>query len=160
MTDLLIDRDALDRESLVFCRYLVGEKPNDYIQMKYREAHCNRSLAYMDESTPSDGLLVRIAAISPLTTRIIDSYTRLVHPVSLIRKKLVLLLAILESSAPTHKYMDSVDAISIPAFLLRSVQRFLSFALLSALAILVVFPLDLAVRGSAKFGVFWLPRNG
>jgi len=160
MTDLLIDRDALDRESLVFCRYLVGEKPNDYIQMKYREAHRNHSLASQDPSTSAEDLLVRIARISPLATRIIDSYTRVVHPISLVRKKLVLLLAILESSAPTHKYMDSVDAISIPAFLLRSIQRVLSFALLSTVAILVVSPLDLAVRGSAKFGVSWLPRNG
>jgi len=160
MTDSLIDRDALDRESLVFCRYLVGEKPNDYIQRKYREAHRSRPLASRDPSLPAEDLLVRIARISPLTTRIIDSYTRVVRPVSLIRKKLVLLLAILESSAPTYKYIDSVDAISIPAFLLRSVQRFLSFALLSAVAILLVFPLDLVLRGSTKFGVSWLPRNG
>jgi hypothetical protein len=160
MNDPIVDRKALDRESLVFCRYLVGVKPNDYIRGKYREAHRNHSLASSDPSSPADDLLIRISRISPLTTRIIDTYTRVFRPFSLVRKKLVLLLAILESSAPMYQYLDSVEAISMPVFLLRSVQRFLGFAMLSAVAILLVFPLDLALRASAKFVVSWLPRNG
>ena len=63
---------------------------------------------------PADGFLVKVAGIGPWSTKIIDAYTRVFRPFSTVRKKLILLLAILESCAPTHAYLDSVDSGSIP----------------------------------------------
>src|SRR5262245_43793124 len=109
MDELRFDFTILDRECNVFCRYLIGQTPNDYVRKKYRDAHGSRSLVGGGCISPWDALLIRIARISPWSTRITDVYSRVFYGSSLIRKKLVLLLAILESCAPSHRYLDSVD---------------------------------------------------
>jgi hypothetical protein len=160
MKESVLDVKVLERECSVFCRYLIGKEPNDYVQRKYREAHRSPPLAHIDYSNPSDSFLVKLARISPWNTKLIESYARVFHQSSLVRKKLILLLAILESCAPTDSYLDSVDSTFIPLFFLRSLQRCLTFALLVVLATLVILPLELAVRSGAKLIVVWSLRHG
>ena len=109
MKDSGVDSSALDRECAVFCRYLIGQEPNEYVKKKYRAAHQARSLRG-DLAHPADDFLVKAASIGPWSTKIIDAYTRVFHPFSMVRKKLVLLLAILECCAPPHAHLDSVDS--------------------------------------------------
>jgi hypothetical protein len=109
---------------------------------------------------PADAFLVQVASIGLGSTKIIDVYTRVFRPFSLVRKKLVLLLAILESCAPTHAYLDSVDSDSIPLLFLRLFQRCLTFALIVIVSVLVILPAELILRGGARRRVLWLPRNG
>jgi hypothetical protein len=71
-----------------------------------------------------------------------------------------LLLAILESCAPTHAYLDSVDSDSIPLLFLRLVQRCITFALVVMIGVLIILPAELMLRGNAKRLFLWLPRNG
>jgi hypothetical protein len=137
---------------------LVGEEPNDYVKRKYREAHEQRSLARGGH--PSDSLLVPLARISPWNTKAIDTYARVFRRSSLVRKKLVLLLAILETCAPTYAYLDSPDPTSRAVFFLRSLQRGLMFSLICLIAAVVLFPLELMVRASAKLFVLSVPRHG
>ncbi len=155
-----MDPKTLDRECSVFCRYLLGQEPNEYVKKKYREAHQSRSFNRGEHSDPGDGFLVKIARINPWSAKIIDAYSRVFRPYSTIRKKLVLLLAILESCAPTHGYLDSVDSNSIPLLALRLVQRCLTFALILMVGIGVILPVELILRGSTKCLVLWLPRHG
>lgn len=154
-----MDSKTLDRECSVFCRYLIGQEPDDYVKGKYREAHRHAALAHVDPSNPLDSFLVKIAGISPWTTKVIDVYARVFRQSSLVRRKLVLLLAILESCAPFHVWLDSVDSNTIPLLFLRLLHRCLTFALLLVVAVLVIFPLDLVARRSAKLLVVWLPRH-
>ena len=35
----ILRMSRLDRECVVFCRYLIGQEPNEYVKRKYREAH-------------------------------------------------------------------------------------------------------------------------
>jgi hypothetical protein len=150
---------TLNRECSVFCRYLIGGEPNDYVKRKYREAH--RSLSWCGRAAcSSDELLVSIARIGTRASHIIDAYARVFRPASLIRKKLILLLAILESCAPSHHYLDSVDSNSLAIFALKSILQFASFVLAVGLGGLVIFPLELAIRGTAKLNGLLMPGHG
>ena len=98
--------NQLSDECHVFCKYLINQKPNNYILEKYREGH-SASKLYENRF---DKLLIRIARINPSFTKLVDTYARVCFQNSVVRKKLVLLLAILESCAPTHRYLDVADA--------------------------------------------------
>lgn len=144
-----VDSNVLDRECAVYCRYLVGQEPNEYVKQKYRAAH-QSGLLRSERAHPADAFLVKIASIAPWGTKIIDSYTRLFRPLSMVRKKLVLVLAILESCAPSDAYLNSEDSDSIPLLCLRLVQRCTSFVLVVLVGILVILPADLTLRGRVK----------
>ena len=160
MKEPTLDSRTLDRECAVFCRYLIGEEPNDYVKGKYREAHRSPSWARSGHSDPSDHFLVKFARMSPRSTKVIDAYARVFRPAMLVRKKLVLLLAILESCAPTHAYLDAVDSRSLFLLSLRSLRACFTFALMVVVAVVLILPLELAVRGGVKFFVSWVPHNG
>ena len=109
---------------------------------------------------PADDFLVKVAGIGPWSSKIIDAYTRIFRPFSTVRKKLVLLLAILESCAPTHACLDSVDSSSVALLFLRLIQRCLTFVLILLLGILVILPAELMLRWPVKRIAAWMPRNG
>jgi hypothetical protein len=155
----MINSEALDRECSVFGRYLIGQEPNAYVKQKYRVAHQTSSLR-VGPGDAADAFLVKVAAIGSWSTKIIDAYTRVFRPFSTVRKKLVLLLAILESCAPTHAYLDAVDSNSIPLLFVRFIQRGITFALILLVGILVILPAELMLRSKVKRIAFGLPRNG
>ena len=98
--------------------------------------------------------------MSPWTTRLVDVYDRVFRKSSLVRKKLILILAILESCAPTHQYLDAVDSATVMRLCLSALYRCSTFVLMLLLAIVVIVPLQLGLRGSVKFRMVWLPRHG
>lgn len=159
MNAAVLRDNALDRECAVFCRYLIGQEPNEYVKKKYRAAHQACSLRNGGECR-ADAFLVKVASISPGSTKIVDAYTRIFRPFSTVRKKLVLLLAILESCAPTHAYLDSVDAGPTPLLFLRFVNRCVIFALVVMVGVLIILPAELMLRANVKRLFLWLPRNG
>jgi hypothetical protein len=151
--------EALDRECAVFCRYLIGQQPNEYVKEKYRAGHRAGSLWNGGECS-ADAFLVKVAGIAPWITKLVDSYARVFRPSSTVRKKLVLLLAILESCAPTHAYLDAVDSGAVPLLFLRLICRCVIFVLVLTLGVLLLFPVELALRGNVKRLFLWAPRNG
>jgi NADH dehydrogenase len=135
---------ALDRESVVFCRYLTGAAPTDYVRDRYADAH--------DKSTPLrdhrfdvfDRVLVKLASCGPVFTRLADAYSRFLKPRAVIRKKLVLLLAILECSSPAHEVFDEPTTASPAAFWLALAMRGCGMTAVLLLAIFLLAPLHLA----------------
>ncbi len=98
----------LDRECRVFCRYLIGRPPGLETSATYARYH-----AALGQRLTGDGfdrLLVTVARLSPVLAQPADAYARFFRPRGLLRKKLVLLLAILESCYPSHQQVDAVDA--------------------------------------------------
>jgi hypothetical protein len=161
MNNLVIDIETLDRECVVFCRYLIGQEPGEYVKRKYQEGHRRSSMACDRRTDPAvDSFLVKFASISPWTTRLVDVHARVFRKSSLVRKKLILMLAILESCAPTHHYLDTVDSATITRLFLGSLYRCSTFVVMLLVAIVVIFPLQVGLRGSAKFRMVWLPRHG
>lgn len=137
--------DRLTRECEVLCRYLIDQGPSDYVLRKYREAHSGGHLKATKARDRFEDLLVKVASLSPLTARMVDSYTVLFRPRALIRKKLVLLLAILESSAPAHERLEIADRSPKSVLLLRIVCRGLLFALLALTGAALLFPVQAAL---------------
>jgi hypothetical protein len=143
-----VDAHVLDRECNVFCRYLSGHEANEYVRTKYREAHQTRFLS--GGADLADAVLAGIACLYPWTAKIIDAYTRVFRPLSIVRKKLVILLAILETCAPTHAYVDTADSQPAVLLLVRMVQRCLTSAVAVLLAAVLLLPVDLILRGRLR----------
>jgi len=138
----------LDAECRVFTRYLTGQDATDYVLQKYRAAHEVSSQLRAVSST--DHVLVDYASRGVISAKLADAHAALLAPASLLRKKLVLLLAILETCPPYHNVMDSpVGGSPVPAFLRLAVTGVVSLASL-AIGSLILIPVR--VIGSPKSG--------
>jgi hypothetical protein len=142
--------DRLLEECRTFCRYLINQTPNHYVLQKYRDGH--RAGGLRRDFTPNrfDQTLVRIAAINTFATRIVDTYTRAFFKTALIRKKLVLLLAILESCAPTHSGLDAAESCTRPMLFMSLLQKLLMFSMVLFFSAIVLAPLRLALGKTPK----------
>jgi hypothetical protein len=105
----------LERECAAFCRYLVDEGPSAGVLGHYRRAHELGVLASSGEGF--DGALVGVARCGGLLTRAADAHARRFAPAGLLRRKLVLLLALLETDARSHERVDRVSPGSRAGFL-------------------------------------------
>jgi len=142
---------SLERECEVFTRYLYGRPPGPYILRKYIEANRSRNLA---DPPPGDQFgmrLLGIASKSPILTKLADAFAAVFAKRSLLRKKLVLLIAILESSAAAGELFGPSEGngrVGTWASLLGHGVSFLVFFLLS---LLVFVPLAvLSKPGTAR----------
>jgi NADH dehydrogenase len=96
--------EVLAEECRVLTRYLTGNAPTTYVLDQYIRAH-----HVSDKFLPTDLFDQRLVAFSlrhVLLARMADSFARLFAPSSLLRRKLVLLLAILEVAPPTWTVID------------------------------------------------------
>ena len=94
---------ALEAECRRFTRYLLGEDPSPYVVACYLRAH--RASPAFAPRDALDRVALRLAAM-PLGAPLADAHARLFAPASALRRKLVLLLAILETSAPSFRRVD------------------------------------------------------
>jgi hypothetical protein len=81
----------------MFARALIGVQATPYVIRQYQRAHDSLPLA------PVNGfnrVLMVVAASGPTLTRIADAYARIFARRAILRRKLVVMLAILESSTP------------------------------------------------------------
>ncbi|HEV8523374.1 MAG TPA: hypothetical protein VGQ71_02655 [Terriglobales bacterium] len=92
-----------------------------------------------------DRFLVRFAIANPTLTRVADSYARLLAPTSTFRKKLVLLLAILESSASSQRFLEHVDGGGKLWLGVAALANGGIFAVSLLLGAVVLFPAQLAL---------------
>lgn len=95
----------LHRECHVFTWHLLGRMPSDYVTGKYAAAH--GALPSLSEGTPFDRFLVNFARWHWLTARVADAHASVFAPASLLRRKLVLLLAVLETCPPSYQDVDA-----------------------------------------------------
>ena len=100
------DLAAIDRECDVFTRYLVGQPPTDYIHKQYEMAVLARDLANDAEFAAFDRRTLRFARRNVFFTRVADAYCAIFHRHGVLRRKLILLLAILEHTTPTAARFD------------------------------------------------------
>lgn len=147
------DDKWLARECEVFTDYLSGLNSNPYVVQKYLDAH-ERVIRYHPVSR-FDRVLLRFATAGPYFTRLADSYARAFAPASTLRKKLILLLAILESTPLGGRFFESVDTQNQILLVLRFAFGGLLFLVRFVLAAAVLLPLQLALHlleGSAEGG--------
>jgi hypothetical protein len=136
------------RECEVFSRYLLGHPPDAYLLRKYCEA--SRFGEPAGESSPFEDLLLRLATRHPLLTRAVDAYARWFCPRALVRKKLILVLAIAESWAPSYVELDRADEGGRPLFVARLAAHVVASAVLLLFAVLLLQPTRLILRARQK----------
>ena len=140
----------LKRECKVFCRYLIKTQPNEYVLQKYRNGHNANGIEEKLAHRPFDRCLLCIAISFPLLTKLVDTYTRVCAKRSIFRKKLILLLAILETSSPYHAYLSGVDSFSRIELYTRFLTKMSLFPVSVLISIILFGPLHLAFEGLSR----------
>lgn len=141
------DIKKIDLECRIFSRYLTGRLPDEYISRKYAEAFEPGRLLSRETGSSFENLLLRLAVIHPLGTRAVDVYSRFFRSDSVARKRLVLLLAILESWAPTSDSLDDIDHVGKVSFVSGLIIHGLISGILLFLTVPVLLPAQL-ISGS------------
>jgi len=133
--------NRLKRECRVFCQYLFNKEPSNYVVQKYIEAHEPANLNLSNWVNPREELLLKISTWNRFFTRLIDSYTVIFWKTSLIRKKLILLVAIIESSDQAHQQVEGINNTNKPLILLRIAARLVTFIFILSLSLIIIFPI-------------------
>lgn len=103
-----MDTLQLEKECRSYCRYLAGCRPAPYVITKYLDFH--QKIGNAKAADRFDLLLVSLSARGPLWARLADSYATQWNKNSLLRRKLVVTLAILECAPPTFEKLDRCPA--------------------------------------------------
>ena len=109
------DPSRLERECRTFTRLLTGARATPYVIGKYVDAHRVRQTFQISDAF--ERALVDAASSGPVMARLADAYARRAMPRGVLRKKLVLLLAILETSHEFHRDVDTGPDRSVPGAL-------------------------------------------
>ncbi len=108
---------ALEEECRVFAEYLLGCITPPYAVQKYADAHLVSPV--FCKGSRFDFFLIRAARTHRSITTIADAYARMFVPAGLLRKKIVLLLAILEAFPPSFPLILAFDQGGKAALLFR-----------------------------------------
>jgi hypothetical protein len=133
------DRAAREREARTFTAALVGQVPSTYVIAQYAKAHDHLPLA---PGGAFDRRMMAFAALGPWAARAADAYARTFAKSAVLRRKLVVLTAILESSAPHDAAYAPVEA-SPAGIVARLALVGIAFLLALLAGILVLAPLRL-----------------
>ena len=137
------DKEQINAECSAFNRYLTGQLPDSCTAEKYAAAFLPGQPLSEDLRSGFDALLVRLAVIHPLFTRAVDAFSRFFYAGSTLSKRLIILLAILESRASTAVELDYPDKTTFLGFLFSTAMQFTVFTILLGVATLFLFPLKL-----------------
>lgn len=138
-----VDSAVLRRECERMCRYLVGGAPREYVIQRYVDGHIARP-EWFEPRSALDRTLSSAAHTLPLG--IVDATSRFASPGSVVRRKLILLLAILENTPPTCDLFEVPTVSGRAGFYLRMIPK--GIALLGALLLgaVLIMPLHLVRR--------------
>jgi len=142
------EANGLLHECRVFCRYLCGSDPQPYVERKYVEAH--EKVSGLTASTRFDRFLLGFVIRGPLYTKLADSYARFFASASVVRKKLVLLAAILETCPGASRFLGPMDSGNQFLLLLRMFGKGLLFLTSLLLAVIFLLPVQLVLEPGPK----------
>jgi NADH dehydrogenase len=137
--DAASDDQTLRAECRHLHSYLFDCEPAERVWFAYHRAH---QLQAVNEATTDewDRRLLRAVRRYPWLCRTIDSYCRIFAPGALLRRKLVLLLAIAEWEPSLNHHVQLDRPVSRPLVALRIAIRLAAAALLAFLAAIVLTP--------------------
>lgn len=140
------EQASLLAECHLFTRYLIDVDPDDYVCDRYLAAVTARH----DELLPQPGfdrLLLAIARKHRLLTRAVDVYARFFAHASAVRRRLVTLLAIIESNTSTTERLEHPDYAGLAGFVAGLTWRSAGLAMLLLVAIVILLPMQLLSGG-------------
>lgn len=141
--------DQINTECKVFTQYLMGHLPDKYILEKYSTAFSPGQPLGEDLQSNFDTLLIKLAVIHPLFTHAIDAFSRFFYNDSTLRKRLILLLALLESQASTSAEMDYPLKTGFMISILSMVLPLTQFFIFLIIATITLLPLKLLMKRSS-----------
>ena len=144
MAERNTDIAVLGAECDVFSRHLCGVRPKPYVLAKYIKI--NRLEHPPWPSTRFDRFSVAFARTNIVAVRAADCYTRFFHRSGELRSKLVLVLALLESTPVAYEFIDTIQPTSKIKFFAGLAFRSLTFVLAFALGCLVLGPASMMMR--------------
>ena len=101
------DDTELAEECRAFGVYLTGTEPDEYVCEKYRDAHRVTDLIGPVAPPAFDRFILRFSRRNRLSTKLADIYTRWFLRRCVLRRKLLLLLAILECAGSSFRHFES-----------------------------------------------------
>ncbi|NNE43307.1 MAG: hypothetical protein HKN12_03790, partial [Gemmatimonadetes bacterium] len=125
----------LEAECRAFVRYLIGEEPSAYVIEKYRAAH---QPGVMGPAVEADDPLTAIARRGPGLARLVDSWAVFFARGGTLRRKLILLVAILENIGASSAKVDTPDPGTPLGFFLGLGFKGVRFALTLVVALVAV----------------------
>jgi hypothetical protein len=128
-------RHLLNGECRSLAKYLVGLPSSTYIEEQYALATQAHGLAYDKDFSCFDRATLNIARRGRLLARCTDAYCALFCRNGALRRKLILLAAILEHVTPTNEAFDRVDPRSAAGVIL----SLGAYGLTSAVSLLLGF---------------------
>lgn len=142
--------DQLDRECRAYSRYLAGHAPGEYLVSKYRDFHERASAAAGLEADPFDRFLAEFSARGPFRARLADTYASRFRPQAALRKKLALMLALLECSRDSFDALDRPDPGCTAVAFFRLAWYAAGYVGALALAVAYLAPAQVAVTVFAR----------
>jgi hypothetical protein len=133
------DAAELRDECRLFSRYLLGREPDAYVLGRYvslQPAAVNRAPTL----TPLDFLLLKTARSGLFGLKIADAYARIFQPRGLLRRKLILIFAILENSRGFHSRFTSGASSSYVLTLVRIAAAVTGFGLALIASLVIIGP--------------------
>ena len=98
----------LERECRIYTRYLIRQEPAAYVIEKYVDFQQRIEPGFT--SDPFDRFLLRVSARGPRWTWLADSYASRLRKQCGLRRKLVLVIALLECASPSFQILDRVPS--------------------------------------------------
>ena len=141
MVEALTDPLVLEAECSCWCRYLVELEPSDSVLERYVDAHLRGIVEPPGSRCEFDRALVRFARRGKSFAQLCDVHAKLFRPAGLLRRKLVLTLALLEADEQSHRRVDRVNPGTRLGLLLLCGAWVLRFILQAALGLLIFLPL-------------------
>ncbi len=143
-------------ECELFTNYLIGRSPDEYIQAKYLQGHAAANLE--KDAGLLDAILIRTANSNSFFLKLADVYTSIFYRNAVLRKKLLLMLAILECCKATYHEVDKVSNSSGIIFGIRLFQKAFIFLLSLFISIIIFSPFrlyDARTKGPRASAELW-----
>jgi hypothetical protein len=135
------ERRDLEAECAKFARYLSGAEPDRFVIDKYVAAH-EAGAVELPGTSSYERAVVGIARNGPV--RMLDAHSRVFANGNLLRRKLVLVLALLETRSPSAEKIDTAVPGSTVGLFLRIGVLGVLFAARVAVASVLLLPVRLA----------------
>ena len=103
-------------EAVRFGRYLVGAAPSEELAERYERAHAH---VLREPPTRADEAVLAFVRAHPWSLPLLDAGTALVRGAPLLRRKLLVMMAILEATPEHAERTLPVDAVPLPRLALR-----------------------------------------
>ena len=136
---------SLEKECRVFTRYLLGVEADAAVIDRYQAAMA--ALPTLTIESAWDRALLSLARTGTFGVRCADSFAALFAKSSMLRKRLVMLLAILETRAPYFEHIDRPIGGSLPLVIARVALSGTTSALLLVVGALILIPMRLVLGG-------------